>query len=142
MRCRGLHGLANPAYLSWFPFSALPCVAPYCVPGGIRVVSKGCRWVGSSGVGSAWTKRPRFLYAPQASRNGDGLLASGRVHTRLGNGHWYLDAVLGRGLRDPPQVWLGLTDERPRLKVHGLAYLLEEPLLQASRCLAHQPPTQ
>src|SRR5918994_680586 len=39
MRCRGLHRLANPAYLSRFPFSALPCVAPYCVPGGVRVVS-------------------------------------------------------------------------------------------------------
>src|SRR5215211_3293179 len=28
-------------------------------------------------------------------------------------GCWYLDAVLGRGLRDPPHVWLVLTDERP-----------------------------
>jgi hypothetical protein len=66
-------------------------------------------------------------------------------HSTRCNGHWYLDPVLG--LRDPPQVWLGLTDERPRLKVHGLAYLLEEPLvhasrLHASRCLAHQHPTQ
>jgi hypothetical protein len=39
MRCRGLHSLANPAYLSPFPFSALPSVAPYCIPGGVRVVS-------------------------------------------------------------------------------------------------------
>ena len=39
MCCRGLHVLANPAYLSGFLCSALPCVAPYCVPGGIRVVS-------------------------------------------------------------------------------------------------------
>jgi hypothetical protein len=39
MRCRGLHRLANPAYLSLFLFSGLPCVAPYCVPGGVRVVS-------------------------------------------------------------------------------------------------------
>src|SRR5918997_4246289 len=39
MRCRDLHRVANPAYLSRFPFSALPCVAPYCAPGGIRVVS-------------------------------------------------------------------------------------------------------
>src|SRR5215203_3563961 len=28
-------------------------------------------------------------------------------------GCWYLDAVLGRGLRDPAHVWLVLTDERP-----------------------------
>ena len=36
---RGLHEVAIPAYLSGFLFHGLPCVAPYCVPGGIRVVS-------------------------------------------------------------------------------------------------------
>src|SRR5215208_3051859 len=41
--CRGVQGLANPAYLSRFPFSALPCVAPYCVPSGVRVVSEWCQ---------------------------------------------------------------------------------------------------
>src|SRR5918995_114054 len=39
MRCRGLQGYANPAYLSRFTFCALLGVAPYCVPGGIRLVS-------------------------------------------------------------------------------------------------------
>src|SRR5215211_9219328 len=39
MCCRGVQGLANPAFLSKFLCSALPSVAPYCVPGGIRVVS-------------------------------------------------------------------------------------------------------
>jgi hypothetical protein len=39
MCCRGLQGLANAPYLSRFPFSALPCVAPCCAPGGVRVVS-------------------------------------------------------------------------------------------------------
>jgi hypothetical protein len=34
-------GLASPGYPSWFPFSALLRVAPYCVLGGIRVVSNG-----------------------------------------------------------------------------------------------------
>jgi hypothetical protein len=34
-----VHRLANPAYLSRFLFSGLLRVAPYCVPGGIRVVS-------------------------------------------------------------------------------------------------------
>jgi hypothetical protein len=34
-----LQELANPAYLEGFPFPALLSVAPYCVPGGIRVVS-------------------------------------------------------------------------------------------------------
>src|SRR5215212_3428241 len=40
MCCRDLLGLANAAYLEGFPFPALLSVAPYCVPGGIRVVSK------------------------------------------------------------------------------------------------------
>src|SRR5215203_5183066 len=39
MCSRGLHRFANPPYLGRFPFSALPRVAPYCVPGGVRVVS-------------------------------------------------------------------------------------------------------
>src|SRR5215217_5172408 len=39
MRCRGLHRLAIPAYLSGFLCSALLRVAPYCVRGGIRLVS-------------------------------------------------------------------------------------------------------
>src|SRR5215203_1369906 len=41
MCCRGVHGVANPAYPEGFPFPALLSVAPYCVPGGIRVVSRG-----------------------------------------------------------------------------------------------------
>src|SRR5215204_1051343 len=40
MRCRGVQGVANAAYLEGFPFPALPPVAPYCAPGGIRMVSK------------------------------------------------------------------------------------------------------
>jgi hypothetical protein len=39
MRYRGLHGLADAAYLSRFLFSALRCVALYCVPSSVRVVS-------------------------------------------------------------------------------------------------------
>jgi hypothetical protein len=34
-----LQGIAIAAYLKGFPFSGLLSVAPYCVPGGIRVVS-------------------------------------------------------------------------------------------------------
>src|SRR5215213_648700 len=41
MCCKGLHGLANPAYLRVFFFPALPSIAPYCVPDGNRVVSGG-----------------------------------------------------------------------------------------------------
>jgi hypothetical protein len=39
MRCRGLHRLANPPFLSGFLCSGLPRVAPYCAPGGVRAVS-------------------------------------------------------------------------------------------------------
>ena len=34
-----LQGIANPAFLIRFLCSVLPCVAPYCVPGGVKVVS-------------------------------------------------------------------------------------------------------
>ena len=37
MRCRGLHRPANPAYLSQFLFSALRCVTPYYVRGGVNI---------------------------------------------------------------------------------------------------------
>jgi hypothetical protein len=40
MRCRGVQGLANLPFLGRFLCSALLSVAPYCVPGGIRVVSE------------------------------------------------------------------------------------------------------
>jgi hypothetical protein len=39
MRCRGVHGIANAAYLVGFLCSGLLRVAPYCVPGGITLVS-------------------------------------------------------------------------------------------------------
>src|SRR5829696_3085943 len=39
MCCRGLLKLTYPAYLSGLLFSVLPRVAPFCVPGGVRVVS-------------------------------------------------------------------------------------------------------
>jgi hypothetical protein len=39
MRCRDVQGVANAAYLSLFLFAALSRVAPYCVRGGVKVVS-------------------------------------------------------------------------------------------------------
>ena len=64
---RGLQGVANAAYLEGFPFPALLRVAPYCVPDGIRVVSKGFRALGSSGVGSPWLTR-RWLSCDQQTQ--------------------------------------------------------------------------
>lgn len=40
MSCRRLQGIANAAYLRVFFYSALLHVAPYCVPGGIKMVSE------------------------------------------------------------------------------------------------------
>jgi len=40
MCCRDVQRLAIPAFLSGLLFSGLLRVAPYCAPGGIRVVSK------------------------------------------------------------------------------------------------------
>jgi hypothetical protein len=39
MRCRGLPRVTNLPYLKGFLFSGLLRVAPYCVPGSVRVVS-------------------------------------------------------------------------------------------------------
>jgi hypothetical protein len=41
MRCRDLQGVAIAPFLGRFPFSALLRIAPYCVPGGVRVVLGG-----------------------------------------------------------------------------------------------------
>src|ERR687898_2274220 len=40
-RCRSSPGVAIPAFLSGLLCSGLPRVAPYCAPGGVRVVSEG-----------------------------------------------------------------------------------------------------
>ena len=57
-----LQAFAKPAYLSRFLFYGLLCVAPYCAPGGVRVVS-------SSGSVSAPTV-PLFLAGPFADLPG------------------------------------------------------------------------
>jgi hypothetical protein len=69
MRCRGLHRVANPAYLRGFLCSALPCVPPYGVPGGVRVVSevRGIHVAGSFalerqlGTGAAYLQPAEFM---------------------------------------------------------------------------------
>jgi hypothetical protein len=40
MRCKSLHRIANPAFLGKLLCLGLLCVAPSCVPGGVRVVSR------------------------------------------------------------------------------------------------------
>jgi hypothetical protein len=69
-----LHRVADPPYLSHFPFSALPCVAPYCVPGGIRVVSGEVR--------RQWITRRRFLCKPDCQMLGGPPNRRGEAPTR------------------------------------------------------------
>jgi hypothetical protein len=56
MCCRGLHGFANPAYLSRFLFPGLLRVARYCAPGGVRVVSTSASYLPSTNP--AWVVTP------------------------------------------------------------------------------------
>src|ERR671917_972622 len=68
MCCGGLLGVANPAFLGWFLCSGLLSVAPYCAPGGIRVVSgratatvrRQVQWHALASFG-ATIRRPPFL---------------------------------------------------------------------------------
>src|SRR5215218_1146145 len=54
MCCRGVQGIANPAFLGGFLCSGLLRVAPYCVRSGIRVVSTSPRSGPSQGLDSPW----------------------------------------------------------------------------------------
>lgn len=56
MCCGGLHSLANPACSEGFPFYALPSVAPYCAPGGVRVVSSNREPRAGTGTGRSQEK--------------------------------------------------------------------------------------
>src|SRR5215212_8449508 len=97
-----------------------------------------------SGVRSPWVTRRRALCARWVSRKGDDLPATALVHARPSLAR----VLVSRGRARPrsprsyPTSDWSLQMSAPRLKVHGLAYLLEEPLVQATRCLTHQPPTQ
>src|SRR5215203_6885879 len=74
MRCTGLHKVANSPYLSQFQFSAFPCVAPYCVPGGIRVVSEAGRYHLSDTFAIEVRKRSLGDSVAGAFRHGDGSI--------------------------------------------------------------------
>ena len=57
IHCRDLQGIANAAYLQGFPFTALLRVAPYCAPGGIKLVSACCQ----SGIRSGASSLKHFV---------------------------------------------------------------------------------
>lgn len=65
MCCRGLLWPANPPYLKGFPFSALPSVAPYCVPGG------------KSGIRSTWIAHLQISCNPDARQGKSRLVLCG-----------------------------------------------------------------
>src|ERR687885_1789879 len=69
---RALQGVANPAYLKGFLCTGLPRVAPYCAPGGVRVVSK------------ATAARPATVtHDPSPSRGLRTAVGPGRPHYRF-----------------------------------------------------------
>src|SRR5215211_975455 len=107
MRCRGSHRLANPLYLMGFLCCALPCVAPYCAPGGIRVVSKGYR-----GCIEAAVQRVIFLCS-HCSRSVQGRLIPGSLLS--------LDTEHGQTCRrrDGRSVGLGAPYSGPSLLLGG-----------------------
>jgi hypothetical protein len=52
--------------------------------------------------------------------------------TTLRDGQWYLNAVFGRNLQDPPHLWLILEGERSILSACKITGLLKEVLIQTS----------
>ena len=66
MRCRDLHELAICAYPKGFLFSSLLSVAPYCVRGGVKVVSN---HVTNSIADVPWRKRGNLIPPPQAGQH-------------------------------------------------------------------------
>jgi hypothetical protein len=111
MRCRGLLGVANPAFLEGFPFSALPCVAPYCAPGGIRVVSMSSAPLASTKGSLYWeamAARLRFARSHRRSPPASGLAqASG---SRRGPPSCSLRTSYGRTLQKTPSTRSGSPD--------------------------------
>src|SRR5215217_619478 len=104
MRCRSLHGLANPAYLGGFLCSALLRVAPYCVPSGVRSRRlRAATFLLATTVGS-----PRNLgrLAWRSHTSGLGSQVGGPVHVDDGTRH------VIRGLR-------GQKRHRPRDLLRG-----------------------
>ena len=69
---QALQGVANPAYLEGFLCSRLPRVAPYCVPGGIRVVSK----ARGSRVAGSLANHAHYHPLPTIKRAGVGVLVA------------------------------------------------------------------
>src|SRR5215208_5971111 len=113
-RCRGLPRVANPRYLSLFPFSALPCVAPYCAPGGVRVVSE------DRGLGTG-------AFADQIRRvkvcgsNVPYVIWYGRLLSRMSRLPCFCQVALEEAIDHAyPQTRF----ERPQIRLGELPYLL------------------
>ena len=111
MRCTGLHKVAISPYLSQFQFSAFPCVAPYCVLGGVRVVSLSPTPLASTRGFLCWgamTARLRFARSHRRSPPASGLAqASG---SRRGPPSCSLRTPYGRTLQKTPSTRSGSPD--------------------------------
>jgi hypothetical protein len=111
MRCRGVQGVANPAYLSHFLFSGLPCVAPYCVPGGVRVVSMSSAPLASAKGSLYWeamAARLRFARSHGRSPPASGLAQA--PGSRRGPPSCSLRTPYGRTLQKTPSTRSGSPD--------------------------------
>jgi hypothetical protein len=111
MRCSGVQGFAIAAYLEGFPFPALLRVAPYCVPGGIRVVSMSSAPLASTKGSLCWeamAARLRFARSHRRSPPASGLAqASG---SRRGPPSCSLRTPYGRTLQKTPSTRSGSPD--------------------------------
>src|SRR5919107_5837214 len=113
MRCGGVQRIANAAYLEGFLFPALLRVAPYCVPGGIRVVSNSVRNSGTGAptlsCGLSWSPSPQAsLSSPRvtASKCSSVSLSLSSV-SKLKATKRYARSPCARGLRSrriPPTL--------------------------------------
>src|SRR5215208_7637993 len=126
MCCRGVQRLANPAYLEGFPFPALLRVAPYCVLGGIRVVS-GARVLRNSPTRKKASAACLFLPLQGV---GYGLLESHRAALS--------PRLLPRFLSHARAPCPSAQQKFERQPQRGSRYLLERPLFRVRHAL---PPT-
>jgi hypothetical protein len=108
-----LHGFANPAYIRRFLCSPLPSVAPYCVPGGVRVVSISPSYPGNtvSSTSSSSEYIPSTLCLIRLTRThlintrpaGKDVLQRA---SDLGKGEKTPPAVLAESIQSPPSLFM------------------------------------
>jgi hypothetical protein len=113
-------------------FFSLPCCVLHRIA--LAVVSEWCQKFVD------YTSLIPVRSASESERGGPARNRSRSRSTTLCDEQWYLGALLGRNLHDPPHLWLVLESERPRLLVYRFTHLLEEARVQAPGRLGNQYP--